>query len=165
MKIFSSPVGPIQIKRVQVKYAASLFHAIATSREQMATFLPWAKELTLKDEKDFLFREKDRHYHGQPLVFAIIVNSQPAGMLDLHQVNQKDASAEIGYWLSFDYQNQGIISQAVVEIQDYAFSKLKLTKLRLNIKPDNIASQRVAEKTGFLQTTTDNEFIIYEVNK
>ncbi|MBS9335841.1 GNAT family N-acetyltransferase [Fructobacillus papyrifericola] len=165
MKNFQSPAGLVQIKPVQVKYAAPLFQAIATSRKNIATFLPWANDLSLKDEKDFLYQEKAKLYHGQPLVFTLIVAGQPAGMLDLHAVDENNRSAEIGYWLSVEHQNQGIVSRAVEEIKQYAFDRLALQKLILKIDPNNQASQRVAEKAAFEKTGLANGFVCYELNQ
>ncbi|MBS9337689.1 GNAT family N-acetyltransferase [Fructobacillus parabroussonetiae] len=162
MKTFQSAAGLVQIKPIQVKYAAPLFQAIVDSRPAIGDFLPWAMDLSLKDEKDFLLREKNRQFEGQPLVFALVVAGQPVGMLDLHAVNEAKRSAEIGYWISQQYQNQGIVSRAVELISEHALTRLALGRLVLRIKEENQASRRVAEKAGFIETGLVDDFLCYE---
>lgn len=58
-------------------------------------------------------------------------------------------SAEIGYWLGENYWNRGIMTNAVKEMVDYAFSHFPIKKLYAPVFDFNIASQRVLEKAGF----------------
>ena len=55
---------------------------------------------------------------------------------------------EIAYTLSQEYWGQGLATEAAKSILDYGFEKLKLRRLICLIDPENIASQRVAEKIG-----------------
>lgn len=165
MKNFPSAVGMVQIKPIQVKDAAPLFQAIVESRDCLSEFLPWAKDLTLKGEKDFLYQEKSRRYNNSPLVYCLVINGKASGMINLHALNEQTLSAEIGYWLSVDYQKLGIVSHAVEELIKHAFYRLSLKKLILRIDPNNIASQRVAEKNAFSKGGLENGLIYYELNK
>lgn len=58
-------------------------------------------------------------------------------------------SAYIGYWIDQQYAGRGITSLAVAMASDYAFDRLRLHRLELNIRPENAASRAVAEKLGF----------------
>lgn len=57
--------------------------------------------------------------------------------------------AEIGYALSHEYWNKGIISEAVKEIINFGFTKMNLKKIIAECKPENIGSGKVLEKCGF----------------
>lgn len=57
-------------------------------------------------------------------------------------------AAELGYDIRSDYWNQGIATEAAAAVRDYAFGVLKLPRLISLIRVGNIASKRVAEKTG-----------------
>ncbi|MBS9339232.1 GNAT family N-acetyltransferase [Fructobacillus sp. M2-14] len=162
MKTFDSPAGLVQIKPVQVKYAAPLFQAIVDSRKELSEFLPWAKEQTLQDTKDYLYQCKSTVYRKQPLTFAIIIAGRPSGIVNLDGVDPDESSVEIGYWLGSDFYNLGIMTQVVEQMKDYVFSKLGLEWITLKAKHENIASQRVAEKTGFKEIAHDDVFITYE---
>ena len=57
--------------------------------------------------------------------------------------------AFIGYWVDRRFANQGITTQAVMGLTQYAFKELKLHRIEINMRPENAASQRVAEKAGY----------------
>lgn len=57
---------------------------------------------------------------------------------------------ELGYILySSEYAGRGIATEAVRLLSGYLFGRTKVNRLRLVIHPDNQASRRVAEKSGF----------------
>jgi RimJ/RimL family protein N-acetyltransferase len=57
--------------------------------------------------------------------------------------------AEIGYALSQDYWNRGIISEAVTEVIRFGLEQMDLVKITSSCKPENIGSFKVLEKCGF----------------
>lgn len=61
----------------------------------------------------------------------------------------RDHLAEIGYWLGEPYWGNGIATQAVQQMTDYAFSDLKLQKLYALILAPNTVSMRVVEKCEY----------------
>ena len=58
--------------------------------------------------------------------------------------------AHIGYWIGRAYANRGFTTQAVQAVTDFGFSALKLHRIEINIRPENLPSIRVAEKSGYL---------------
>jgi len=57
-------------------------------------------------------------------------------------------SAYIGYWIDQRAAGRGITPLAVAMAADYCFDVLRLHRVELNIRPENAASLRVAEKLG-----------------
>jgi ribosomal-protein-alanine N-acetyltransferase len=58
-------------------------------------------------------------------------------------------AAEIGYRLARAHWGRGLATEAVLAVRDYALHVLHVPRLIAIIDPHNIASLRVAEKTGF----------------
>lgn len=56
----------------------------------------------------------------------------------------------IGYWIDQRFSGRGYITRAVVALTEFAFSELKLHRIEINLRPENAASQKVAEKAGYL---------------
>ena len=56
----------------------------------------------------------------------------------------------IGYWIDKNYANKGFTTQAVMAVTDYSFSVLNLHRIEINVRPENAASKRVAEKAGYI---------------
>ena len=55
---------------------------------------------------------------------------------------------EIGYHVRRDLWGQGLAPEAAGACRDYGFAHLKVDRLISLIRPDNIPSQKVAEKAG-----------------
>jgi ribosomal-protein-alanine N-acetyltransferase len=57
--------------------------------------------------------------------------------------------AHIGYWVDRRFANLGITTRAVVMMTEYGFHELGLHRIEINLRPENGASLRVAEKAGY----------------
>ncbi len=55
---------------------------------------------------------------------------------------------EIGYHLRRDLWGQGLATEAAIACRDWAFANLNADRLISLIRPDNLASRRVAERNG-----------------
>lgn len=55
---------------------------------------------------------------------------------------------EVAYTIAEEYWGQGLGSEAAQAILNYGFEKLNLSRLICVIEPENIGSQKVAEKIG-----------------
>ena len=55
----------------------------------------------------------------------------------------------IGYWVTPPARGRGICTRALRLLARWALDELELQRLELITDPDNLASQRVAEKVGF----------------
>lgn len=58
-------------------------------------------------------------------------------------------TASIGYWVDHAHAGRGFTPEAVGLVCDYAYTKLNLHRLEINIRPENQPSLRVVEKLGF----------------
>jgi len=77
---------------------------------------------------------------------------------------------EVAYTIARSYWGQGLATEAAQAILQYGFEILNLSRLVSLIEPENIASQRVAEKIGmtFEKRVDEGEytpFFIYSINK
>ncbi len=60
-----------------------------------------------------------------------------------------DGGHEIGYWLGEPWWGQGLMTEAVGRVVDFARGELGLDRLRSDYFADNPASGRIQEKCGF----------------
>jgi len=64
-------------------------------------------------------------------------------------VNSLNYRGRIGYWVAAPARGRGVCTRALRLLSRWAFEELELQRLDLITDPDNVASQRVAEKAGF----------------
>jgi ribosomal-protein-alanine N-acetyltransferase len=53
-----------------------------------------------------------------------------------------------GFWISQNYWNKGYMSEAIIPINQYAFTELKFEKLIFSNAKKNIGSSKIKQKTG-----------------
>jgi RimJ/RimL family protein N-acetyltransferase len=88
----------------------------------------------------------------------IVLDSGPAivlGHVVLKDCATGKKSAEVGYWTAAGARNRGVASQAVEMVSTWAFESLGAAGLQcieLLHQQDNLASCRVAQKSGFALT-------------
>lgn len=83
-------------------------------------------------------------------IFAIDVAGQAIGGIGIHpQTDVQEKNAELGYWLAEPFWGQGIVTKAIQQMLDFAFSTYPITRVFARPFGNNIASQRVLEKAGF----------------
>jgi ribosomal-protein-alanine N-acetyltransferase len=58
--------------------------------------------------------------------------------------------AHIGYWIDQRYANRGITTKAVSMLTEFGLNDLALHRIEINLRPENEASKRVAEKSGYI---------------
>lgn len=82
---------------------------------------------------------------------AIIVNGKVAGAIGLvKKTGNWEKTAEIGYWLGYDFWGHGIGTKAVKKFSQYVFDTFpNIHRLEANVIAYNEASKRVLEKSGF----------------
>jgi RimJ/RimL family protein N-acetyltransferase len=64
-------------------------------------------------------------------------------------LNSHQYRATMGYWIATDARGRGICTRALGILARYALDELEVQRVDLVTDPDNVASQRVAEKVGF----------------
>jgi len=82
-------------------------------------------------------------------VIAQAPGRQGLGMISLHLFATDPGLAEVGYWLRREARGHGAATTAVRLVAGWAFGELGVGRLNLQTAPENLASQRVAERAGF----------------
>lgn len=68
-----------------------------------------------------------------------------------------DGSVEIGYGISPEFWGRGFATEAVKAVTEWALSEPNVNRITAETEEDNIASQRVLEKSGFVPTGKNGE--------
>lgn len=75
---------------------------------------------------------------------------QLLGAISFEKINESSGQAELGYFIRKDFWGKGLATEAVKNISFLAFYQLGLKELSIITHLENIASQKVAEKSGFI---------------
>lgn len=89
-------------------------------------------------------------WHGQNLIGQITLGGVIYGAL---------RGGHIGYWIDKNYAGRGYTTDAVKTVTRFAFEALALHRIEINIRPENGASIRVAEKAGYIFESDRAKFL------
>ncbi|MFC9438280.1 GNAT family N-acetyltransferase [Nocardia sp. NPDC057030] len=96
---------------------------------------------------------RDRE-HGRKLSLAIVDAADPRhvwGGCSVYDIDLDQQRAGVGYWLAPPARGRGAATRTVRLLAKWAFDALGIARLELTCSPDNLASQRVAERAGFVR--------------
>jgi RimJ/RimL family protein N-acetyltransferase len=74
---------------------------------------------------------------------------QPIGWISLRVGDRSPRIGEVGYSLIMEARSQGYASEALQAVIDEAFVEAELDEVQACIVPENVASRRVLDRTGF----------------
>jgi [ribosomal protein S5]-alanine N-acetyltransferase len=81
---------------------------------------------------------------------------QHIGAISLH----KGKPDNRGFWLGLPWHGQGLMTEAVIAVNDFWFDALKFPVLRAPKSVHNLASRRISEKTGMrIVATEERDFV------
>jgi RimJ/RimL family protein N-acetyltransferase len=106
---------------------------------------------TESDAADWLQSEETGRFEGHSITFAIAHSDAGAalGGISIGSISSLLRTGSIGYWLGAQARGNGYMVPTVQMVAGWAFQTLGLARLEAAIDPDNVASQRVAERCGF----------------
>jgi RimJ/RimL family protein N-acetyltransferase len=100
----------------------------------------------------YLERVKKEEGEGKVVAFVAVDEDELLGSFSVMELDRAPRYGEIGYWVSASARGRGVASRAVTLLRDWGATELGLELIELVIHEDNQPSQRVAERTGFLDT-------------
>ena len=113
-------------------------------------FSDWAPR-TEADARAYLAAHEQARRRGEQIELALVEPHDESVVLgggSLNNVDLREGRAAIGYWLAPHARGRGVATHAVRLIAGWAFRDLQVARLELTCGPDNVASQRVAERCG-----------------
>jgi|SRR5918996_1647277 RimJ/RimL family protein N-acetyltransferase len=85
----------------------------------------------------------------RPFAIADAATDELLGAIDMN-VNRW-RTGHVGYWVVPQARGRGVCTRALRLLSEWALTELGLGRVELMTDPGNVASQRVAEKAGFLR--------------
>jgi RimJ/RimL family protein N-acetyltransferase len=99
---------------------------------------------------EWIDRQRRKRAAGTVLALAIQgpEDDRALGNVNLAGLADGRRDAAIGYWLAPDARGRGLATAAVSLLAEWGFDQLGLARIEFAILPENVASQRVAERLG-----------------
>lgn len=115
----------------------------------LAAVVPWP--YPADGAESFIRRELDKIAAGEESYQWVLVLRAGAGEA-IGNINFRPRAdgrkGNRGFWLAEPYWNQGLMTEAIAAVNDFAFLTLGLDHFHVCNAPSNVASRRVKQKTG-----------------
>ena len=95
--------------------------------------------------------------------YFLIVNNEDekiVGSINLSQIFKGNfKNAYLGYYLSQEFTGQGLMSEAIELVLQFAFKTIKLHRIEANVQPHNTASINVLKRAGFCKEGFSRKYL------
>lgn len=124
------------------------------SREYLTKWEPsWAEDhLSRKAFTNRVYWSQRSVTSGTAVPLFLIRREDDAliGAITLDNIRRGPAqSGTLGYWTGQPYARQGYMREAILAIVHHAFNRMDLSRIEAACLPENAASRRLLEKSGF----------------
>lgn len=126
-----------------------VYRLVQRNREHLARFLNWAKTARRVDIAYFVDQAWEFYIKGKEKHFAIRENGKIIGVIGARFLDSWNKTAEIGYWLSQDFQGKGTMTKAVIRLIDMIFFEHHLLRVEVRCAKSNERSQAIPRRLGF----------------
>ncbi len=136
------------LRPLQMKDAKDMY---AYARDpEVSRHVLWDAHRSIWETRQFLHFAKGQYRKGLPGSFAMELkeSGRMIGTIGFMWVNPDFKSAEVGYSLSRDWWNKGLMTEALQATLRFGFEELKLNRIEAQHETENPASGRVMAHCG-----------------
>jgi RimJ/RimL family protein N-acetyltransferase len=134
--------------------------AAACRDPEIARFIPFVPSPYSEDDARRWFEAVSEGWRTTPEKTFAIVDQERDEFLGVVTVRLAEEGT-VGYWLASHARRRGVMTRAVALVVDWARGTHGIRVLRLTTHPDNLASQRVAERAGFRRIGTLHDHPVF----
>lgn len=138
---------------IVLKDAWKVCNFTIANEDRLKRYFPKTLEQNLTPDLSNIFVEKKikQFSNNQEYLFTIKQNETNAlmGLVYLKELNWDKKQGEFAYCIDYNVEGQGITTQAINVLSNYAFQYLNLETLQVIVHKDNLGSVKVAEKCKF----------------
>lgn len=139
----------ILLKQIELSDAEDIFKTIDNQRDYLGKWLPFVA-LSINIENTVFFINKMLEDTHQNYVFVIHYESEFAGLIGFKGNDKQNRRIEIGYWLSEPFQKNGIVTQSVKSLCEFAFDELEINRIQIRCAVGNLPSKSIPQNLGFV---------------
>ncbi|SUO97630.1 GNAT family N-acetyltransferase [Suttonella ornithocola] len=137
------------LRSFELADADAVFALIDSNRAHLGRFLPWVEKTNgVEETRAFLQQVLVAEEKGTEKHFAVVDEQGVIGTVCARGL--QTPTANLGYWLAKDYCGRGMMCDAVVRLEKWLQEHTDIQTLLILTHPENIASQKVAERCGFV---------------
>ena len=134
----------------QAYMAPDLTAVVRENLERLARWASWAVD-DYSDETslEWIHMVLREFAADGPFGTVIVCDDKFAGTIGFHNLDKKNKSTEVGYWLAKEFEGRGIITRCCRALLDYLFHTMQLNRVQINCNVENVKSRAIPQRLGF----------------
>ena len=140
----------IRIRPYRLDDAQAIFEAVRESMRELQPWMPWAHPgYSIDESRSWLGVQVPAFQQRTTFEFAITTDDgRYLGGCGLNQIDTLNQRANLGYWVRSSATGTGVATAATELTRKWGFANTDLARIEILIAVGNVASRRVAEKSG-----------------
>jgi ribosomal-protein-alanine N-acetyltransferase len=150
------------LEEIEYSDAQDLF--LIRSDNRVIKFLDRERHKSIDDTKAMITKIKESYRKREGINWVIKNRStlQVIGYIGYWRLFRERVRGEIGFALKPDFWNKGIMTEALIKVIDFGFSKIGFHSIEGNVNPQNISSITLLEKIGFKKEAYFREDYLFD---
>lgn len=144
------------IRPPQIGDGCTVNAAISESFDVLHQFVDWAKTKPSIEETEEHIRLATANWilknNEEPWLELYIFDRQSGdfiGGTGFHHMNWDIPLVETGYWIRTSYSSQGLMTEAINALTQYAFKQMAVKRIAITCDIENARSQKIAERLNY----------------
>ena len=134
------------------------------SNPQTMKYIPRPLAKSREDALEHIAMIEDKIVNNTGINWGISLKGNPKiiGIIGHYKISPENHRAEIGYLSLPETNGKGYMSEAIKAVVAYGFQQMNLHSIEAIIDPENIASEKVLQKNGFIKEAHLRENELWE---
>ena len=140
----------IRIRPYRLDDAPAIWEAVRESMRELQQWMPWCHPgYSIEESRSWLGVQVPAFQQRTTFEFAITTDEgRYLGGCGLNQIDVLNQRANLGYWVRSSAAGRGVATTATELMRDWGFANTDLVRIEILVAIGNVASRRVAEKSG-----------------
>jgi ribosomal-protein-serine acetyltransferase len=143
--------GEIVVRPYRSEDIPALYEAARESIPELSAWMPWCHaNYSIDETRTFILSRAEAWARDAEYGFGIFTKKSGRflGGVGLNFVNRNHQMANLGYWVRSSETGRGVAAKAAKLVAQFGLDRLGFQRIEIIAATANVASQRVAEKTG-----------------
>ena len=142
--------GFVLLRPVEADDFEHYWEAVSESFSEVSVWMPWSADMPKEELRSRYVSSAGDWENGTSYVFSVVDagNGSYLGVCFLIPVEATHTIANLGYWVRTSRTRQGVATAATRLLASFGLKELGLRRIEIVVATGNLASQRVAEKSG-----------------
>lgn len=137
----------LALRSFKIEDAIVLFDIINRNRQHLRPWLTWVDQIqSAKEAEQFILDSFTQIDNQAGLELAIIFDGKIIGSVGMQHWNHQLNKAQIGYWITKEFEGKGIMNKCLMQFIKYLFTQVGLNKIEIHFVSSNQKSASVIKR-------------------